>query len=537
MKMEPKIRFVDSLVIDQPADEKIVADAKKFVSDRDSKLVVKIDATHSGLLTNMRVYPGLKVARSYKTYFSKDKGGASEYDVPILKHHDATKSDPVGRVVYAEFLKLKSGEDFRKDFLHPDREGKGSGVVRVTAEITDSDTIEKILDGRLISVSSGHIARQMKCSICGDDLIPPLLKLFTGKESECDHVPGQEYKVDGQKRLCYGITGDLTYKELSFVNIPAQPSAKVVQSDWLALKDSEEPFIQTVMRAKKSSVTEMVLVDMDNNELNLLSAKANVPPKVVVAVSADAKEKLEQFICGDDEDDDSGVAEGVEPAHSADRSAPLSRHGGDDVQDDNGPEEHVSHEDHVPEESESESTQDPIIELDNTSKGEEEMEKEKLSVDELTASIKALTEKVEALEDKVKEYEAQVSELNSTIESKDSEIARITGDMAELTADTAKYLARCVASTRLLLKKPDTEEIKTSEDFEGYVESLSTRTISSLKDSLTDLAMELTLPLKEDESKEPESSSKQHIEDKAVTSPVSSGEKKTSKKTLDDLLS
>jgi hypothetical protein len=222
-----EIHFRDETVIDQPIRKSALADAQDLIDNSDDgvKLVIQVDATHSGLLTNGRVYPGVHVRRGFRTFFSKENGGLSDFDKPVLKHHEHDQ-DPIGRITGGQFVKTKTGEAFKKDFVTPDtpdKGGRGSGVVRLTAEISDEDAIAKILDGRLVSVSSGHSSNSMTCSLCGKQLLDAFARYFgAGDENSCDHIPGRHYKDDEFKGLCYGITGPLTYHELSFVNIPAQ---------------------------------------------------------------------------------------------------------------------------------------------------------------------------------------------------------------------------------------------------------------------------------------------------------------------------
>jgi len=95
-----EIRFVDQTVIDQPIRTSVLSDAHELLQSAEDgtlKLVAQIDATHSGLLTSNRVYPGVHVKRGYRTYFSKENGGLADFDKPVLKHHEHDK-DPIGNL-------------------------------------------------------------------------------------------------------------------------------------------------------------------------------------------------------------------------------------------------------------------------------------------------------------------------------------------------------------------------------------------------------------------------------------------------------
>ena len=175
-------------------------------SEGKPKLLLNIDATHSGRLTNNRVYPGEIVKDSYHT-FTKPKGR------PVLKNHNDSQ-DPIGRVTKADFVQIKSGKAFTNDFKKPSN-GVGSGVVKLDLEILDQDAIDKFLDGRFQEFSTRQQFDGFYCSFCGND--------YT--KEYCGHYPGrtivQETKKGHKEYFVYGITGPLTYKEVSVVNIPA----------------------------------------------------------------------------------------------------------------------------------------------------------------------------------------------------------------------------------------------------------------------------------------------------------------------------
>ncbi|RKZ12961.1 hypothetical protein DRQ53_14040, partial [bacterium] len=189
-------------------------------------LKVSIRATHSGSLVNNRVYKGIHMKDATSTW-------TDPYSRPILTHHadgggmfGPPAEDPKGRVVSAEFTQLRKGSGFENDFKRPQLGGMGSGYITVEAFITDWDAIQKILDGRYLTVSSSQTTDEMVCSVCQQDWF----------KDYCEHSPGETYEVEtgkGKKAkvreyFCYGIAGPLVYRELSFVNVPAQPNAKVL---------------------------------------------------------------------------------------------------------------------------------------------------------------------------------------------------------------------------------------------------------------------------------------------------------------------
>lgn len=240
-------------------------DSLNFLADQaGSTLKVTIHATYSGYLLNRRVYPGryLRQHDCYGDWCSKEHGGTSSFDKPILTHHDH-HGEPVGRVVGAKFVQLVDDGALMQDFKSPvtDYE-KGSGYIEVQGLVIDQDAITKILDGRYNTVSSGQSSPHMYCSICGSDFKGPV-------DEMCEHFPGRHYEdEDGRKRLCYIITGKLKYHELSYVNIPANANAVTVATQ---LNDSlsDELKAEHVAYDQALRYGGVALLDSEGKEIDL----------------------------------------------------------------------------------------------------------------------------------------------------------------------------------------------------------------------------------------------------------------------------
>jgi len=164
------------------------------------------------------------------------------YNKPVLAHHDAHES-PLGRIITAKYIDtsntlpqnaardswIRGLNDAKTSFfryvdyvdqmmdsdLIRDPRYPGLGHILATVELTDSDAIQKAIDKRFLTVSTGATSDKAVCSICKKDWI---------EEGFCDHVPGHEY--DGKVALL--IAGNLIYDELSFVNVPADVLARIV---------------------------------------------------------------------------------------------------------------------------------------------------------------------------------------------------------------------------------------------------------------------------------------------------------------------
>jgi len=173
-------------------------------SKKERRLIVKpkIAAIHAGRTRNNTIYMEDKL----KGTMVHEKGPTGmysflyPYNKPMLKNHD-TQSEPTGRVKNAQYV-MGAG---------------GSGYVMIIPHITDPETVEKVLDGRYLTVSIGATTDSAICNICGTDII---------KDDWCEHNRGQEY--DGT--VCGWIIGDLWFDECSWVNVPADTDARVLDA-------------------------------------------------------------------------------------------------------------------------------------------------------------------------------------------------------------------------------------------------------------------------------------------------------------------
>lgn len=192
-------------------------------------LETKVRATHSGHLITGRCYTGWGMRSGTPTWFDMARGGKAGFDKPVIVDHDMA-TPPLGRVVFAEFTQLKTGDAWLSDWKAPETgPGKmGSGYVTTTSHIFDQDCMTMIMDGRYSTVSTRQVADDAWCNVCG-----------TQFADGCEHEIGKVY----DSVLCYAVCGLLDYVEMSFVNSPRQPNAKVMSfkemRDALVEKDAK----------------------------------------------------------------------------------------------------------------------------------------------------------------------------------------------------------------------------------------------------------------------------------------------------------
>lgn len=159
------------------------------------KLVVTVEGIHTGMTKNKTFYPGNTLEESVPTW-------TSPHRKPVIKNHNLYE-EPLGRIVQAEYVESTLTDKY---------------TVRLKLEITDEKAIEKILDGRYLTLSVGGSADKVTCNACGKDLV---------QEGYCGHRRGKAY--DGKE--AYWIIGNYTGDEISFVNQPADVHSQVIQAE------------------------------------------------------------------------------------------------------------------------------------------------------------------------------------------------------------------------------------------------------------------------------------------------------------------
>jgi len=217
-------------------------------SNGGGSFVVKIPMTHSSLLTrNKGMYSPAHMQKGGLTFLKP-------YNKPVLRGHDnnpfAGESDPIGRVKGVSYVdtsekwvdadkKLKdlhinhmndlSNTEAYLDYatyvlkkynLGNKKDYQGMGHLEGVLDISDPDAIQKIKDGRYMTVSISASSTDAYCSICRRNLV---------KDGFCDHQRGARYNKDGKEdpegELCVIMPASLSYDHVGFVNSPADPHA------------------------------------------------------------------------------------------------------------------------------------------------------------------------------------------------------------------------------------------------------------------------------------------------------------------------
>lgn len=191
-----ELQFQDNVVENLVEQNKKILLTESAGSKNQSKhLLVTVEGIHTGMTKNLTFYPGSALEASVPTW-------VEPHNKPVIKNHDISE-EPLGRIVKSEYVESTLVDKY---------------TVRLTLKITDEDAINKILDGRYLTLSVGGSANRVNCSICGKDLV---------QEGWCGHSRGRKY----ENKQAYWTIGDYTGDEISFVNAPADVFAQVISAE------------------------------------------------------------------------------------------------------------------------------------------------------------------------------------------------------------------------------------------------------------------------------------------------------------------
>lgn len=432
----------------------IMSDSDPAGIKKDYSLVCEVDATHSGTLINNRVYPPQSMKKGIKTW-------THPYKKPVLTNHDDDQ-DPIGRVMKARYEKTPLGLE-SSDYVPVLHKSDGYGYQRLTVRITEPSAIQKILDGRYETVSVRMSTNHAFCSICNVDW---------SSDGPCEHTPGQKY----DKKMAYITTGDLSYREVSFVNIPADEFAGVKEA--IVTEDKKDFRDPVGVKVYANNAKNEVLSDLGSSEdINLYS-----------------------LLDGEVEEGDEVVL------HLLDKSDKVKKsHKEEDVKLEELTKEQLSDLNLVKE----------LIEEAVTKRSEEDAKKAKKECEDGIKKVKDEYEKAakdaaaekEKIQDElnktkegkvakegdkeiVKDESEEMKRLKDELEEKEKDRKRIMDENININLELHKMMAERLYDLKKVLSKPDVADVKTPDARDKKVEELAQRSVDSLKDQITDLMLE-----------------------------------------------
>lgn len=153
----------------------------------ENSLMVDIEAIHSIVTRNNTLYTPQCIKDSIPYW-------TAPYERPVIMHHNERDGVIIGRVKSANYIE--------------NSERSGTAALELVVNIGDEEGKKGIKNGTLATVSIGAIAHDIKCSICGQNLV---------EEGLCEHDKGEIY--NGKK--CYWIVNKIEPKEVSYVIVPS----------------------------------------------------------------------------------------------------------------------------------------------------------------------------------------------------------------------------------------------------------------------------------------------------------------------------
>lgn len=441
--------------------------------------LVTIDSTHSGFVNGNNTWyieEDMKVATSSWLY---------PYNKPVLVHHNML-GDAIGYVIDAQYV-----EDPNPQAGHP------KGWIRLKVVISDEVAAQKVMDKRYNTVSISADSSFAKCSICDHKI---------HEDGLCEHVRGKTYK--GQK--CFWYIGGLKYKEVSFVNSPADEYARTLMIEerqmdggTMAMQNSQTQDPKTVTVADTATQTPPSapppVVTSDEEEWkdfteDDLAMAYWLMTEVDNELTEDAKLSTEKrkalpgsSFCGP------GRSFPVNDcAHYTAAKRLIGRYKGP------GDKKRIMScierkgaklgcgKSNTKDEC-MEKLEDVILRDDVKQHIDAEVAKR---VKDTEAKLSALT----ALDEKVKTQTKELETKDKDMKALKDNVTKLETDNTNLKTELHKGLVEKVFDLRKNLKKPDVMSLKDDKETDTYKVELAKRSDESLKDSIQDLTKEDVRP-------------------------------------------
>jgi hypothetical protein len=218
----------------------------------------EIAVTHAGIVNgNYGYYTPEGLQRSAETW-------VRPYKKPLLANHNKRDGEPLGRIEGSIYQRMTPAQipDVKTSVYDSDFKYRGLGYLQNLVKVSDPTAVQKVLDGRYLTVSVSGDTDMMECSICGKNWL---------SDGQCHHRFGHEYDEDetGEAKLAYWTGGDFIWDELSFVNEPADPFAQIVTRE---INEETQSQVLQVYNYKDATVREKAVEDCNASRLFRLYA-------------------------------------------------------------------------------------------------------------------------------------------------------------------------------------------------------------------------------------------------------------------------
>lgn len=378
----------------------------------ENSLMVDIEAIHSIVTRNNTLYTPQCIKDSIPYW-------TAPYERPVIMHHNERDGVIIGRVKSANYIE--------------NSERSSTAALELVVNIGDEEGKKGIKNGTLATVSIGAIAHDIKCSICGQNLV---------EEGLCEHDKGEIY--NGKK--CYWIVNKIEPKEVSYVIVPSDIYAHNTR----------------VYDAVKKNKNNEVKESMENifADLILESGLAN-------ALTESKEEEVKEG---------AQINEEVKPDAKVEKSEIK-----EEPKTEEGEKEAKSEEEEEPKEKEeAKSEEEENTEQDEAKEDDKEVKKEKEEEkkEEEDKEPKELEEENKALKKQIADLEAKVEKLTKAVENEKTLKESAEAQLLSFRTAKKKSLVETINSLRTQLSLPQ-ESVETL--IESSEESLNL-TIKSLEE-------------------------------------------------------
>lgn len=223
----------------------------------DDSIMVDVEAIHSILTKNFTLYSPEALRESAQRW-------TEPYERPVIMHHNDEDGTIIGRVKKAKYT-------------NKTKETGKPGLI-LSLNISEKQGIEGVKSGRLLTVSIGANASDVKCSVCGKNIA----------EEDCPHQRGEIY--DG--KLCYWIVEKLgDPKEISYVIVPSDKYAKNVN-----IYSPNEFKKHNLLAESESEEVNRVLFEDIEKAIEVATKEAADESLEEKVISEEVKEEAEQKV-------------------------------------------------------------------------------------------------------------------------------------------------------------------------------------------------------------------------------------------------
>lgn len=421
-RMDLKIADPNLLESLQKKNSKINLKESAGVSTQ-RKLIVTVEGIHTGMTKNLTFYPGPTLDESTTSW-------TTPHNKPVLKNHDEL-TEPLGRIISAEYVEsaLVAGRD----------------TVRMKLEITDAAAIERVLDGRYLTLSVGGSANKVTCSTCGKDLI---------KEGFCGHYRGKKY--EGKTDVTHWMIGEYTGDEISFVNMPADVFAQVISMELVTAGEGGN----NMTKKKGEAATKKTAESTEENPLDLIGALTESEDDEEQEIDDELEENT------DNEDQEEDEAEKSEDTDESKK--------GDNEED--------AEENEDEEEDDAEKQGESIDTLKTKlAEAEAQVAELKTKLEESEASVTSVTAELEEASGNVTRLEGELQESNDNLSSAEEERDTFQRQNLALARYSKKLLAERAVDLRIMQGKDK------SDNREALIESYMSSSPKMLERTISDL--------------------------------------------------